>query len=196
MENQCKRWKMIVGRCPPVKTVPYTCLPGATDTSQCIYGEHFIPFQMFLTMRPMHWNGDLQRYIPWHLLPVGWGFTTLPKVDGLLWAWELKFRWSLINAIWSHSHFGQYWKTYQFMIISFNGLKYWDLKICSSKVYLCRAQPWPKVKLRIQVASTPELAHQKPTASRLWLVLEGRKMKFVHTLDVFNFQCSRHPNDF
>ena len=31
---------MIVGRCPPVKTVPYTCPPGATDTSQCIYGEH------------------------------------------------------------------------------------------------------------------------------------------------------------
>ena len=29
-------------RCPPVKTVPYTCAPGATDTSQCIYGEVII----------------------------------------------------------------------------------------------------------------------------------------------------------
>ena len=41
------RWKSralqhnwFIDRCPAVKTVPYACAPGATDTSQCIYGEH------------------------------------------------------------------------------------------------------------------------------------------------------------
>jgi len=33
-------------RCPPVKTVPYTCAPGATDPSQCIYGSYHGTFSL------------------------------------------------------------------------------------------------------------------------------------------------------
>ena len=54
---------------------------------------------MFLTMTPMMTYITLQRIIPWHILTGCWGFTPLPKVNGLLWTWELKFRWSLINII-------------------------------------------------------------------------------------------------
>ena len=94
------RWKgralqhnWFIGRCPAVKTVPYACAPGATDTSQCIYGK-----------KKVHWTSCknifsfmatiLQRYIPRHLLTGRWGFSTLPKDAGLHRARKLKLRWS------------------------------------------------------------------------------------------------------
>ena len=128
MQNQWKGWTMLVGRCPPVKTVPYSCPPTATDTTQCIYGEHNAKdSSLFYYVFDNDADDDLhyiQRNIPWHILVGCWGFTPLPKVNGLLWTWELKFRWSLINTLSAHRHFGQDCKAFHFMIKGFNSLEY------------------------------------------------------------------------
>jgi len=39
-------------RCPPLKTVPYTCAPGATDTSQCIYGAYHGTYSLTVEASP------------------------------------------------------------------------------------------------------------------------------------------------
>ena len=75
-------------RCPPVKTVPYTCAPGATDTSQCIYGEVIIISNLIQIF---------SRFIPWHLLLVRRGIFALSESNGLHWPWEHQPRWPFID---------------------------------------------------------------------------------------------------
>ena len=55
-----------------------------------------------------------------------------------------------------------------------------------AKIIIGKRQKPNYFEFNIQAVSTPELAHQKRTASRLWLVLEGRKTKFVQTFSAFS----------